>query len=261
MPTKKYKKNKTLKKVNKLCVIYTYYEKDETYKENFNFFLKYGLYSEVDYYIIINGTCSIKLPTLKNVFIHHRDNIGYDFGAYSYMVHKLTKKYDYYFFINTSVKGPFLKNKKKWYEPFIELFKPNVHVVGTSINICTIKDICIYDGYKKKVNPHVQSMFFCIDHKYFNELKHLHFFDEEKINKMSFTEVIQQQEIKLSEIAIKKGYNINSILSKYKDLDYTQITKNINPTSKNGDPYYKHAYFGESIDPYEVIFFKTNRGI
>jgi len=37
------------------------------------------------------------------------------------------------------------------------------------------------------------------------------------------------------------------------------VDKDINPTSISGDPYFNGAYFGETIDPYEVIFFKTTR--
>jgi hypothetical protein len=260
----KYNNKENFENNNKLCVIYNYYEKDELYKENFKYFLNNGILDNIDYYIIINGTCTVELPKSNNVFIYYRDNIGYDFGAYSYIIeNKLNKNYDYYFFLNTSVKGPYLKNKnKKWYEYFIELFNKNVHLVGTSINICTNEEICLYDKeYNKKVNPHVQSMFFCLDSKYFNELKNENFFNEKEINKMEFIKLIKEKEIKLSQIAIEKGYNINCILSKYTNIDYININQDINPSSGNGDPYFKNAYFNQTIDPYEVIFYKTNRNM
>lgn len=77
--------------------------------ENFRYFLENGLLDEIDYYIIINGLCSIELPNKSNIFIYYHKNIGYDFGAYSYIINnKLTKEYDYYFLINTSVRGPYL---------------------------------------------------------------------------------------------------------------------------------------------------------
>ena len=257
-----YVKRELFKNANKICVVYNYYEKNNDYKENFDYFLNNGILGEVDYYIVINGFCSIKIPKEENIFIYYRDNIGYDFGAFSYIVNnKLTTTYDYYFFLNTSVRGPYLKDKnKKWYDYFIPLFNENVHLVGTSINICTNKNYCLYDKkYKKNVNPHVQSMFFCIDQKYFNELKEEDFFNEIEINKMNFTELIRDKEVKLSQIAIEKGYNINCILSKYKNKDYVNIRNDINPTSNDGDPYFKNSYFSETINPYEVIFYKTNR--
>ena len=67
---------------------------------------------EVDYYFVINGDYSIIFPNKPNIKIYTRENKGYDFGAYSYIVHKL-KRYDYYFFMNTSVKGPYLNNNDK----------------------------------------------------------------------------------------------------------------------------------------------------
>jgi hypothetical protein len=251
-------KNKEGMNNKKLCVIYNYYEKDEKYKNNLLFFLDNGILDEVDYYFVINGDYSIKFPKKSNIKIYNRENKGYDFGAYSYVIDKL-KVYDYYFFMNTSVKGPFLKDESKWYDKFLPLFNENVHLVGTSINICTLPTTCIDPNSEKAVNPHVQSMFFAIDQKYFNELKNEKFFNENEINNMTFAELIRKKEVGLSEIAIKKGYNINCILSKYKNLNYLSIDKDINPTSKDGDSYFKGKYFGETIDPYEVVFFKTNR--
>jgi lipopolysaccharide biosynthesis protein len=242
----------------KLCVIYNYYEKDENYKNNLQFFLDNGILEEVDYYFVINGNYSIEFPKKSNIKIYHRDNKGYDFGAYSYVIDKL-KIYDYYIFMNTSVKGPYLKDESKWYNKFLPLFSENVHLVGTSINICTLPTICIDPKTEKTVNPHVQSMFFVVDKKYFNELKNENFFNENEINNMTFSELIRKKEVGLSEIAIKKGYNINCILSKYKNLNYNTMNEDINPTSINGDSYFKGKYFGETIDPYEVVFFKTNR--
>jgi hypothetical protein len=246
---------------NRICVIYNYYEKNDSYKENFEYFLKHGILNDVDYYIVVNGESSINIPVQKNIVVYYRENKGFDFGAYSYVVsNKLVKEYDYYFFINTSVKGPYLRNnRQKWYDYFIPLFTDNTHLVGTSINICTWEPICIHRNYKKKVNPHVQSMFFCVDHYYFSQLKSDGFFDEEEMNNLQFNEIIQLKEVGLSEKAIEKGYNINAILSNYRNKDYRTIQEDINKSSVHGDPYYANAYFGKSIDPYEVIFYKTNR--
>jgi len=150
----------------KICVVYNYYEKDDMYKENLQYFLDHGILDEVDYYFVINGDYSITFPSKSNIKIYTRENKGYDFGAYSYVIDKL-KVYDYYFFMNTSVKGPYLKDNDKWYNKFLPLFKNNVHLVGTSINICTIPEFI----QNKHSNPHVQSMFFAVDHKFFTELK------------------------------------------------------------------------------------------
>ena len=252
---------------NKLCCLYAYYEKDESYKNNFNYFLENGILDDVDYYIIINGTCTSDIPIKKNIKVYKRDNKGYDFGAYSYAISKLENNYDYYFFMNTSVSGPYLKNKDKpWTQHFLNLFKKNVKIVGTTINIYSTDNFDEYDLkdiYNKK-NPftHVQSMFFCIDNEYFNYLKTINFFSEDEINNMShINEIIAKKEIGLSQIVLNNSWNINCILPYYKDINYTKLKKDINPTSFYGDPYYKDSYFGKTIDKYDVIFFKTNRDL
>lgn len=250
--------------------LYAYYEKDDLYKNNFKFFLENWIIPNVDYYIIINRNCSINIHETNNIIVYKRENKGYDFGAYSFAINnidKINKDYDYYFFMNTSVKGPYLNgNNKDWTKVFLNLFNKDVSIVGTSINIYennnfykfNLKDIYNKDG----PFSHVQSMFFCINKDYLDYLKSINFFNEEEINNISnIDELISYKEFGLSQNAIKKGNNINCILSKYKDLDYRLIKKDINETSYGGDSYYKDSYFGGNIDPYEVIFYKNNRDI
>jgi hypothetical protein len=207
---------------NKYCCIYAYYEKNYLYKDNFIYFLNNGILDNVDYYIVINGDYSVDIPDKSNIKIYKRENIGYDFGAYSYVVKKLQKKYNYYFFLNTSVKGPYLKDKNKaWIEYFIELFNKSddIKLVGTSINIFTEDYYSNYDltelYNKENPFPHVQSMFFCIDYEYFNHLMNIDFFNEEEMNNSkSLSYIIANKEIGLSQIALNNNWNKNYILSK-----------------------------------------------
>jgi hypothetical protein len=253
---------------NKYCCFYVYYEKDDLYKSNFEYFLQNGgILEDIDYYIIINGESTVEIPQLNNIKVFKRENKGYDFGAYSYGINQLNKEYDYYFFLNTSVKGPYLneENKsKKWNDIFIDLFDKDIDIVGTSINIFRISD---FEGHNLEniynhnaPFPHVQSMFFCITNDYLKYLKSINFFDEEDLNNTTdMNKIIAYKEFGLSQNAIKRGKNINCILSKYKGLDYRIIKEDINKTSDESDPYYKGNYFGKSIDPYEVVFYKNNR--
>jgi hypothetical protein len=251
---------------NSICTLYAYYEKNDLYKDNFTYFLNNGILDNVDYYIIINGECTINIPERSNITLFKRENKGYDFGAYSYAIKNIKREYNYYFFINTSVCGPYLKDSNKpWTSYFLELFNDDVKVVGTSINILTSNTFSSkYDltNFYNKNPPysHVQSMFFCIDNEYYQHLKNINFFDEDTMNnENNIKYIIVTKEIGLSQIALKEGWNINSILSKYKNLDYRVINEDINNTSRNGDPYYPKSYFGEDIDKYEVIFYKNNR--
>lgn len=252
-----------------ICCIYSYYEKNELYKNNLKYFLDNGLLDNVDYYIIINGDCSIELEKIKdmeNITILYRENKGFDFGSYCYVLNNIIKKeYEYYFFINTSVRGPYLKNKSdKWTDLFIDLFYDDkIKVVGTTINIHNPssfeKDNLQKIYGNKDVFSHVQSMFFCIKHDYLVFLKNNNFFDCQQINQQNMKYIISFKEIGISQNALNNGWNINCIISKYRGLDYLTINENINNTSLEGDPYYKNAYFSETIDPYEVIFFKNSR--
>jgi len=246
-----YNKKEGFKTTNKLCCFYTYYEKDELYKNNFKYFLNNAILDTVDYYIIVNGKSSINIDTKPNITVLYRQNKGYDFGGYSYALKKINNEYDYYFFINTSVCGPY--GVKEWTKPFLELFNDDVKVVGTTINIDTID--------KNIIKPHVQSMFFCIPYDYLQYLNNIDFFNEETINNYTMKELIDNKEVMLSTIALKNNWNINCILDKYKGLDYRIVDSDINPTSIYGDPYYKNGYFGKSIKKEDVIFFKNNRGL
>lgn len=252
---------------NKYVCIYAYYEKNNDYKKNLEYFLKNGgIKPDIDYYIVINGTCTVNIPTLSNIQVIQRENKGYDFGAWQHVIKNYIKKpYDYYIFLNSSVIGPYPKNEP-WLPRFLELFStgPDVKLVGTSIAVLNNNEDCFLksylDDYKNlNVLPHVQSMFFILNQEGFQYLSDIGFFDDEdKLNKENqIWYVIANKEIKLSNNILKNGWNINSILPKYRDIDYRTITHNINPTGE--DPYYPKRYFGETIQPEDVIFYKSYR--
>lgn len=259
---------------NKMVCLYAYYEKDETYKNNLLFFLDNAIIDSVDYYIIINGKSTVNIPKQSNISVIRRDNIGFDFGAYAHVINNvISTHYDYYFFINSSVRGPFYSEQYKdtlWTDIFLQLFNaPDVKLVGTSINIYDADEIQLFNKnynlstiFKRNHPfPHVQSMFFCIDNEYLQYLKSIQFFNEREITSQEMSSIIVNKEIGLSILALKKGWNINCLLPSYSGLDYRTITRDINPTSNDGDPYYPNCYFGKSIDKFDVVFFKTNREI
>ena len=126
--------------MNKCVCIYAYYEKNEQYKKNLNFFLSNGgILDYVDYYIVINGNYTIEIPKYDNVKVIERENIGYDFGAWGHILNNyINNSYDYYIFINSSVRGPYIpKNSiNNWLDKFMELFNnKDTKMVGSTINI------------------------------------------------------------------------------------------------------------------------------
>jgi hypothetical protein len=251
--------------INRVVVMYAYYEKNEKYANNLRHFLKYGIISNIDYYIIVNGNCTVEIPEYPNISVVYRKNVGYDFGAWSHCItHYIKKDYNYYVFLNSSVRGPY--GGSDWISKFIDLFGEgdgsvgdggDVKLVGTSINVFFNGDS--YEG----VLPHVQTMFFILDIQAFKYLKNINFFNEEKFNKSDLETIVRIGEIEMSALILKNNWNINCILDKYKGHDYRKIKSNFNKHAVpyKGDPYFNGAYFGDTIQPHDVIFYKNNRNL
>jgi lipopolysaccharide biosynthesis protein len=252
---------------NKDAIFYSYFEKNELYKENFIYFLKHvvkPLHKSADIYIIINGECSVPLPDLPNVRIIRRKNEGYDFGAYSHCItHHVVNEYDYYIFINTSVRGP-IPPSVDWRTKFKKLFTKDVGLVGVSINMSDRDhNIALSNGKKpptnNKMQTHVQSMFFILNKEVFLYLKEnkKFFSDEEILNKTTdMWDIIMAKEIGMTQYVMEGGWNINCILSKYQGHDYRTLEVNINPSCDH--PYLKGSYFGKDVKPEEAIFHKIS---
>ena len=243
----------------KTACIYAYYEKDAVYKENLRFFLEKGLdVPNMDYYLVINGKCTLSIP--PNVTVLNRENNGYDFGAWCHAIARYPmEKYDYVFFVNTSVRGPYSRDKN-WTKAFIKRFKGDTKLVGTSINIGhpVVAQGTPLEG-TAPVYPHVQSMFFCLNREGLAFLREQGFFDAASLEGKGFREVITEKEIGMSLMILNHGWNIDSVLSKYQGLDYRRVKSDINHTSVSGDPYFNGAYFGGTISPEEAVFFKIAR--
>jgi hypothetical protein len=249
--------------INKICCFYAYYEKNKLYKDNFKYFLDNAILTNIDYYIIINGEYTIDIPNKDNIKVFRRENKGFDFGAYSYIVNLLGKKflnkYSYYCFLNATVKGPYLKNKKDWLNEFLKLFINNVRIVGTSICYTTEEEVL--KKYNIKNIYYVQSMFFIINNNFFNILNEHNFFDDEQKlnNEKKLRNIVINKEIKLSYLSYLSNGNINCYLKKYRNLDFKKLNYDINPSSFRGDPYFPNKYFNSSIKPEDVIFYKNKR--
>ena len=261
----------------KNLVLYSYSEygkKPEIKKKNLSFFLKKGIIpsNNIVYYFIISGhkidkILEIELEKKKdevnsktntNTFnIIKRDNIGYDFGAYSDILLNLDYNfYDYFFFINDSVRGPFFPQwtpEKNWIKIFISLFTDDIKIVGPTINY--------YRG-----TPHINSEYFVLDKVSLKLLISHNIFSKKMIT--NFGDVVNNCEVKMSTVILNNGYNIKCLLEAYKDIDfriyrgheYRDSTLNAN-FIHNGDPLKTNKFYDRNINIFEVIFIKANRGI
>jgi hypothetical protein len=240
--------------MSKYLCIYAYYEK-ESARKNLEFFQRHGMSvrSNVTYILIINGEVCTLDTTMWDVVIK-RENRGYDFGAWYHGLQNSNLNFDYFIFLNDSIRGPF--GDPNWIHTFTNLLTDHNKLAGITIN-------CHTNGYnmayRMPVTPHVQSMLLCTDRVglniiYPNIINNNH--------DLSLLETVILKEIGASLAILRAGYNITAILKPFQ-VDY-QIIANCYVNAYNGakgDPWWNNAYFGRSLDPFEVIFFKTNRGV
>jgi hypothetical protein len=245
----------------KSIVLYVYYEKDETYKKNLQYFLEHAVNDESEFLFIINGECSIDIMQRHNVSVHKRQNIGYDFGAWSDALQFINKdEYEYFIFINTSVYGPFIQNptpNKCWQDYLLQMIVSDTKLVGTTINISHDKFNLLQQW--EPPYTHVQSQVFAMDKECLDFLHNKIFTKFDTIH--TFYDIIQLKEITMSQLVLKNGWNINCLLPKYKGLDYRIIKQDINFSSFQGDACKNGCYFGGTITPYDVMFIKANRNL
>lgn len=250
---------------NRVLVVYHYFERDDIYRNNLGYFLKHGILPQCDYVVCINGGCSLELPLFENVKYLYRPNVGFDFGAYDEVVNRTDLNcYDYFFFINCTMRGPFLPAyfTAPWTTPFLNLLSDNVKLVGPTINIlhrnATYAALFRQRHSFREPFAHVQSMMFATDRECISFLKQKGFFDRRP--ESTRDDAIVNHELLLSQEVLGNGWNISSIVPEYR-LDYRTIENDVNPSSHLGDPWYRGKYFHRSLHPFETIFFKTNRDI
>jgi len=218
-------------------------------KKNLQYFLKKGVFdnNEVYYVIIPVKGYSTKIPVQDNIIVVEKDNVGYDFGAWATgLRHINTADFDYFIFINDTVRGPFLpryvSNEQKWYVMFCNLINDKVKLSGLSIN---------YLPWNKKGNKHVQSMIFCTDKIGLDILKpkifNLSCAEYDAIVKKSKRDFIIKFEIGMSTTIIENGYDISALYV----CDIQKV--------ETGDIWYNNKYYKSTMNPFEVMFVKTNR--
>jgi hypothetical protein len=260
--------------MTKIAVVYAYYEKNEEYRKNMEFFVKRGVYANdenIDYFIIVNGETDYSFPQYSNLQVFFRENKGYDFAGYNRGIEEAKatgKHYDYYAFINTSCRGPFLPvycSHMKWTETFLNLFQKdaNIKMVGVSINML----VCQF-------RPHVQSYFCMIENDALNYVKSTGLFDK---NFSQITDVVYQQEIELSLVLLRNGWNISCMVPEFQNIYYQELLKQMTENGFYSSISINHRKyisgvtdevilsgkrcFGRDLHPYELIFMKTDNEV
>lgn len=252
---------------NNIIIFYHYYEKDISYIENYIHFLIFGYSKDVDYLIIIAGEHSIPIIEASNIKYIFTENKNNDYGGYALALtaNQIIDHYEYFFFLNSSMRGPFLPNyvTTHWTELFLSKLSPDVGIVGSTINILSTASphSGTYKEYYGGSSPytHVQTTCYLIPRNIINLLMENNFYRTDLI--YTKDEVIPHYELHLSQLILSKGFNIKCLLPEYNKIDYRERHHDINPTSNGGDPCYYYGYFGRAAHPYETIFTKANRDI
>lgn len=250
-------------------VVYHYFEKDQSYIDNFFHFLAFGYSPSQDYLIVVAGDYSIDLPRLDNVRYAYTENKNNDFGGYCHAIKTLIDPaaHDYFIFVNSSVRGPYTAaySTTCWTDYFLDKLRNDAEVglVGSTINVLSPQSPDSI-GYGRKYGghapySHVQTMCYAMPQRVLQHLCAIGFYDVEA--ELSKTEVIRDYEIRLSQAVLSQGWNIRSLLPEYNDIDYRQAHVNMNPVSANGDANCNFGYFGRTPHPFEVIFMKVNRNM
>ena len=237
----------------KTLVLYTFHE----YNERVTYFIQNALFQrdDVDFLFIccdINDTrMETELPSY--VKLMKRENIGFDFGAWADGLFKddLYQSYDNFICVNSSVIGPFYPHyyPGNWTDIYINGLKNNVKLFGTTINCIHINDFV----------PHVQSYIFAVDKECLDYLIESNIFTNNY--ETNFGVLIEEKELKMSQLVLSKGWNIGCLQKNYKDIDFA---KNQRTVYKYNVSLYNDVMYQEYLDKNmwdykELVFVKGNR--
>jgi len=252
-----------------VLVIYHYYEKDQSYIDNFLHFIQFAYRPQFNYLIVIAGSASIELPQASNISYFYAKNQNFDYGGYAQAIKdlKFETNYAHFIFVNSSVRGPFLPphSQKTWANHLFDVYSDGVGIVGTAISLTPSQHAISkmyhekygYAEQNKNILAHVQSTCYVLSQPVLCSLINEGFYDAHE--SLSKDETVRDYEMRLSQILLDRDLNLRCMLPEYNKPDYRSLTHEINPSAREGDSGFEHSYFGRTIHPYEAMFIKTSR--
>jgi len=242
----------------KTLVLYVFHKYNQLVKHFIEDCMFY--HENIDFIIISNDKTNeglFRVPYYASVL--YRDNVGYDFGGWSeaLFTNNLYKKYDNFIFVNSSAFCPVITSfynykwrdrKTMWTSIYLDGLKDNIKLFGSTIN--TLKD--------PLNRAHVQSYIFSMDKSALDYLTDCEIFSMKNPESCQHNEA--NKEILMSRKIIQNNWNIGSLLTYYKDIDFT---------FSNKSPHHYKLVFLDDImcNEYrnvlwkdsELIFIKGNR--
>jgi len=207
---------------------------------------------DVDFIIICNDK-NISFNSPEYVKTMYRENIGYDFGAWSdaLLTDDLYKNYDNFICVNSSVIGPFIPSyyKKRWTDVYIDGLKDNIKLFGSTINTC----------YQPDIKSHVQSYIFSMNKETLEYLIKCDIFSKTNYAN-TFIDAIIHKEILMSRKIIENGWNIGCLLPCYQNVDFTFTSKTFwEYGTENMDDLMYPCHRNVKWNEYQLVFIKGNR--
>ena len=212
----------------KLLVIYTFSQPSK----NVEYFIEHAIFQDknIDFLVVVNSLDTLPYILPAYVKVVHRENTGYDFGAWNYglFLEENYTKYHYYLFANESAVGPFLPNNpifNKWTDYYVNGLKPTIKLFGS-----TISNVGVDTPIDASQYAHVQSYIFCMGKNTLKLLIEKKLFDPSGNEMDTLIDTFWKKEMKMSRIIIRNGQNIGCLLPYYKDVNFVNIEKNKNIT-------------------------------
>ncbi|KAL9582984.1 MAG: hypothetical protein Q9212_002980, partial [Teloschistes hypoglaucus] len=235
-------------------ILYAYHE-TENARRNAEFFIDHGLHDAADFLFIFNGNdtdLDTLLPTdAPNIKVIRHENRCFDVGAYGEALRDMgdsLKRYKRFILLNASIRGPFVPHwsRECWSEAYLGRVTDKVKLVGMSFNCAPF-------------DRHVQSMILATDRVGLDILL-------DPASKAFATCPNGHKEAVEVEVGIttaikKAGYKVDAMMQEFQAQD------TFADTCTGEDRNYEGAYdngvknAGMSLHPYEMLFFKANRGI
>jgi hypothetical protein len=240
---------------SRTLIVYVFGKTHVSSEKNLAFFIRTAVRQShhADYYFILQQIDNkifdeSKLPILpSNAHYVQHENKCFDIGTVGWflssgMIDK--NRYKYFIFLNSSVRGPFIVSyydSPVWYTIFTRRLNDHIKLVGCTINC--------------EAPPHVQSYLWALNLETLDFLlKNTTVFAcyEKKID------TINNAEIVASQIILKSGYGIDSLMTKYNGVDFRlNVTEKC---SNQMNPVFDKGGSGITLDPYEVVFVKMKDG-
>ena len=231
--------------------------------ENLTFFLDRGYLDDPTFFI----SCADFEPpaSWKNINFFSTENDSHDFGGHARNIlnHCTTKEFDFFLFINSSVKGPFQlsTNYESWPCKFLNRLNKRVGAVGSTIN-CLSQHSPHFHFLSGLIDPkithyHIQTYCYALTADSLKVLLEQNFYRFP--TRWSKAETIINYELNLSKILLAADINIACLVKEFQDIDFRVRSEETMRLETVGDPCFPGAIFGRTLDPYEVLFVKTNR--